>query len=191
EVAPGDTADTPPGAEDAPSSLASTLNIRHSEQQFSIDQDGSSWSIHIPGLLRISPDGEENRTAHCRVTMPETASLEIDDFASRITVSGMRRDLTLDTHSGEASISFKAFSAPSIVEMLSGTLRIYLPADAGFALQTDLSGADLTVDDAFGTSTADDGRRTFDGGGPLLTLGIVSGTVAVRPLEAREAAGRR
>lgn len=191
EVIPGDTAEAPPGSEGAPSSLASALSIRQTEQKFSIDQDGSSWSIHIPGLLRISPGGADDLTAHYRVTMPETASLKIDDFASHITVTGMRGGLTLDTHSGEASVSFDSFSAPSTVEMLSGRLHIYLPADAGFALQTDLPDADLTVDDAFGASATDDGHRTFNGGGPLLTLDVVTGTAALRPLKAREAVGQR
>jgi hypothetical protein len=49
-----------------------------------------------------------------------------------------------------------------------------------------------TSDDRLRLATDhEDGHRTFNGGGPLLTLDIVSGTAALRSLRAREAVGRR
>jgi len=215
---------------DEDSGVTSKVVVRRTDQGLSIDQDGASWSIHIPGLLRISPSAGGNLAAHYRVTMPKTATLEVNDYASTIEVSGGAADLeidthqgavvvdsadgmldlsthsgqitaagirggvALDTHAGDASLSFANFSASSTAETHSGTLRFFLPAKAGFALQTDLDSTDLTVDEAFGapsTDSTDGERRTFNGGGPTLTLDAPADAVTVRPLEARDASGQR
>lgn len=211
-LAPEDTTEAPP---------VSNLQIDHSDQRFALDHDGSSWSISIPGLLRISTSGERNLRGHYHITMPEAAALEIDDYSSTIEISGLKADVevethagktvidsvqstpvldthagsvkatalrggvVLDTHGGEASIAFDEFSASSEVETLNGTVRLFLPPDAGFELRLDLDDEHLTVDEAFGTPTSsDDERRIYNGGGPPLKLDSSSGTVEVRPLEA-------
>lgn len=186
------------------SGMASTVSVSHTNQQFSIDQDGASWSLNIPGLLRISPGGEEDLAVRYRVMMPKTATLEIDDFASTIHVSDVQAEvdldthqgevvidsadgmLNLDTHSGEASISFDDFSGPSTAQTHSGTLHFFLPAEAGFNLQTDLPSADLTIDEAFGTPSTEGEEQAFNGGGPTLTVDAFSGEVVFRPLAARD-----
>lgn len=216
---------TPASGED--SGMVSNVSVSHTDQEFSIDQDGASWTLHIPGLLRISPGGGEDLAVRYRVTMPRTATLEIDDFASTIEVSdveanveldthqgeviidsvdgmldldthagsitatGIRGGVSLDTHAGKASVSFEDFSAPSTAETHSGTLHFFLPAEAGFTLQTDLVSADLTIDEAFGTPSTDDEHRAFNDGGPTLTLDAFSGTVTVRPVGARETTVQR
>jgi len=186
------------------SGMASTVSVSHTDRQFSIDQDGASWSLNIPGLLRISPGGDEDLAVRYRITMPKTATLEIDDFASNIHVSDVQAEvevdthqgevvidsadggLDLDTHAGEASISFQEFSAPSTAQTHSGTLHFFLPAEAGFTLQTDLASADLTIDEAFGAPSTEGEEQVFNGGGPTLTIDAFSGTVVLRPLEARD-----
>ena len=215
---------------DEDSGLTSKVVVRRTDQSLSIDQDGASWSIHIPGLLRISPSAGGNLAAHYRVTMPKTATLEVSDYAStievaggeanmeidthqgtvvvdsadgmldlsthsgQITATGIRGGAALDTHAGDASLSFADFSASSTAETHSGTLRFFLPAGAGFALQTDLDSTDFTVDEAFGapsTDSTDGARWTFNGGGPTLTLDAPADAVTVRPLEARDASEQR
>ncbi len=211
----------PVSAED--SMVASNAIVRRTDQGFSIDQDGASWSLHIPGLLRISPSAGGNLAAHYHVTMPETATLEIEDYASTIDVSGVEGDVEIDTHagtvavdsvdgmldlgahsgritatgirggvaldvfSGDASVAFETLSAPSTAEIHSGTLRFFLPAGAGFTLQTDLDSTGLVVDEAFGPPSSNDKGRAFNGGGPTLALDAPPGAVTVHPLKAREA----
>ena len=207
------------------SMVASNAIVRRTDQGFMIDQDGASWSLRIPGLLRISPSAGGNLAAHYHVTMPETATLEIEDYTSTIDVSGVEGDVEIDTHagtvavdsvdgmldlgahsgritatgirggialdvfSGDASVAFETLSAPSTAETHSGTLRFFLPAEAGFTLQTDLDSTGLVVDEAFGPPSTNDEGRAFNGGGPTLALDAPPGAVTVRPLEAHEAAG--
>lgn len=90
-----DTSDAPP---------VSPLDIEHSDERFSISSENNSWSIRIPGLLTISPHGSDPPPRAHRITMPETAALEIDDYASSIEVSGVNADVEVDTHQGEASV---------------------------------------------------------------------------------------
>ncbi len=203
-----------------------TLDIEHSERRFSISSENDSWSIQIPGLLTISPGGSNTPAWAYRVTMPETATLEIDDHASTIDVSDVNADVeidthegevsvdavgghltldthagtatatavqggvTLDTHAGSISVSFRQFSDSSSAETHSGTLRFFLPADAGFELRTDLGSADVTVDSTFGTPSTKEERQIFNGGGPELFIDAFSGTVELRPLASDEAPPR-
>ncbi|WP_103029573.1 DUF4097 family beta strand repeat-containing protein [Salinibacter altiplanensis] len=212
---------------DEDSMLTSIVSVSHTDQEFAIDQDGASWSIRIPGLLRISPSGGKNLAARYRITMPATAMLEVDDINSTIEVSNLEADMEIDTHQGEvvvdsaggmldlrthtgqihatgvrggvalevhagdASVSFEDFAASSTAETVSGTLRFFLPAEAGFSLQTDRTDA-VTVGEAFGSSATDDERWLFNGGGPTLTLDTPpAGTVEVRSLKAPEGPGQR
>lgn len=205
---------------------APPLDIDHSQRQLSISSDNDSWSIKIPGLLTISPGGSDTSAWTYRVTMPETATLEIDDHASTIDVSGVNADAEIDTHAGEASVdaveghltldtyagtatatavqggvtldthagnisvSFRQFSDSSSAETHSGTLRFFLPADAGFELRTDLGSADMTIDSTFGTPSTKEERQVFNGGGPELFIDAFSGTVELRPRSSDEAPPR-
>lgn len=189
--------------------------ISHSPQEVSFG--GDPWSISIPGLLTISPSGTEDLIAHYRITMPETAALQINDYESTIEVSGLHADVEIDTHQGEASVdsvegtltwdshtgslkatvlrggiqldthegtasvSFDQFTTSSEAETHSGTLRLFLPADAGFVLSTDFSSADFTLAEAFGTLPEGEERRAFNGGGPELYLDAFSGRVEIHP----------
>lgn len=213
-----------PIAGDEDSVRVSNVRVNHSEQRFTLDHEGGSWSINIPGLLRISPGGENAMENRYRVTMPKTAALEIDDFASTIEVTDVQADVQIDshqgdvsvdsvdgllevethegtidatalrggirvdTHEGTASVSFDQFSEASSAEMHAGRLRFFLPADAGFTLETDFASAELTIDEAFGPPATKDKRQLFNGGGPTLSLNAFSGTIELRPLAARKAA---
>lgn len=208
----------------ANAALVSNPQIAHSDQRFALDHDGSSWSLNIPGLLRISTGSDHSLEGHYRITIPKTAALEIDDFNSTIKVSGvegavevdthegkavvdslrgtpeldthtgtieatvLRGGVTLDTHGGEASVALNEFSASSEVETHDGTLRLFLPPDAGFTLRTDVTSTEVTIDEAFGTPSTDEERELFNGGGPELLLDAFSGTIELRPLDAQKTA---
>jgi hypothetical protein len=181
--------------------LTTDFAIDHSDEELSFGQDGS-WSIQIPGLLTISTDGGSEPIGHYRIVMPKTASLEIDDHESTIevsdvqgnvqletysgaaTASGLRGRTELETYSGRITAAFEEFSAASSAETYSGNLRFYLPADTGFVLETDADSSEVAIDEAFGTSSRDDDRWSFNGGGPDLSVETYSGTVELRPLDA-------
>lgn len=94
-LTPEDTANAAP---------VSAPQIDRSDQRFALDQDGSSWSLNIPGLLRISTGGKQDVEGHYRITMPTTAALEIDDHSSTIEVSGVEGDVEVDTREGEVVV---------------------------------------------------------------------------------------
>jgi hypothetical protein len=109
----------------------------------------------------------------------------LETHAGSIEATGLRGGAKLETHEGRIAASFEEFTASSSVDTHSGTVRLFLPAEAGFELQLDLDEEHLTVDEAFGTPTSsDDERRAYNGGGPPFELESFSGTVEVRPLEA-------
>jgi hypothetical protein len=83
--------------------LTTDFDIDHSDEGLSFGHD-DSWSIQIPGLLTISPDGGSEPIGHYRIVMPKTASLEIDDFGSTIEVSGVEGPTNIDTHDGTVRV---------------------------------------------------------------------------------------
>jgi len=86
-----------PSAED--SVVTTTFDIDHSAEALSFGHE-HSWSIRIPGLLTISPDGTSEPVGSFWIVMPETAHLEIDDYESTVEVSGVQGNVNIDTYSG-------------------------------------------------------------------------------------------
>lgn len=114
-----------------------------------------------------------------------TGDLELDTFSGTAKATGLHGGAELDTHQGRIAASFEEFTAPSSVDTHSGTVRLFLPADAGFELQLDLDEENLTVDEAFGSPTSSgDERRAYNDGGPTFELESFSGPVEVRPRKA-------
>jgi hypothetical protein len=117
-----------PSAED--SVVATDLDIDHSGEEISLDHD-HSWSLRIPGLLTISPDGTSEPVGHFWVVMPETAGLEIDDYASTIEVSGVQGNARIETHSGTVTteamggnLRLETFSSSATASGLRGRTEI-------------------------------------------------------------------
>jgi hypothetical protein len=109
----------------------------------------------------------------------------LETYTGSIKATGLHGGAELETHSGRITASFGEFAAPSSVDTHSGTVRLFLPAEAGFELQLDLDEEDLTVDEAFGSPTSSgDDRRTYNDGGPAFELESFSGPIEVRPREA-------
>lgn len=134
------------------SGMVSTVSISHTDQQFSIDQDGASWSLNIPGLLRISPGGDGDLSVHYRVTIPTTAKLKIDDFGSTIEVSDLSANLELETHQGDA-----------VIDSVNGMLNLDTHAGritatnirGGLALDTHAGDVSVSFQDFSAPSTAE------------------------------------
>ena len=106
--------------------VATDFDIDHSDDELSFGHD-HSWSIRIPGLLTISPDGTSEPVGHFRVVMPETAHLEIDDYDSTIEVSGVRGNVNIDTHAGTVTaeevggnVRLETFSSAATASGLRG-----------------------------------------------------------------------
>ncbi len=111
--------------------------------------------------------------------------LNLETFSSTAEVTGLRGAAMLETHSGRIMAAFEEFSASSTAETHSGSLRFFLPADTEFVLETDADSSQLTIDEAFGRPTRNDDRWIFNGGGPNLSVDTFSGTIELRPLDAR------
>jgi hypothetical protein len=114
---------------------------------------------------------------------------ELDTHTGTLEAAILRGGVTLDTHEGEASVAFREFSASSEVETHDGTVRLFLPPDAGFMLQTDAASTEVTIDESSGPPSTNEERQRFNGGGPELLLDTFSGTIELRPLDARTSAG--
>ncbi len=142
--------------------FASTIEVTNVEANVTIDTHQGTTTVH--GV---------------------TGDLALDTFSGTAKATGLHGGANLDTHQGRIEASFEEFTTPSSVDTHSGTVRLFLPADAGFELQLDLDKENLTVDEAFGTPTSsDDEHRAYNGGGPPFELDSFSGTVEVRPREA-------
>ena len=198
---------------------ASDFAVQHDKDEVSFGHE-DTWTLNIPGVLRISPGGTSEPIGKYRVVMPATAALEIDDYGSTIEVSGvkgavdinthhgtvsveetqgeldlatfssaatatgLRNKTELGTHSGQITAVFEEFSEASSADMFSGDLRVYLPSDTGFVLETDADSSRVTIDDAFSLTSRDDERWVFNGGGTALSVETFSGSVELRPLDA-------
>lgn len=177
-----------------------SLATTRSEDELELDPD-FPWRFHIPGVITISPGGTERATFHYTVAMPKSASLQIDDYASTIEISGIEGSVEIDTysggvtgtnlsggldlegHSGDAQVTLTRLTAPLSIDTFSGSVRLTLPEDAGFDLETDLTRADqLTASGTLSLPSPTKGNYegTVNGGGPLLSIQTHSGTVELR-----------
>lgn len=123
--------------------MAVQPNVNRSAQKLVIGQSGS-WSIQIPGVLTISTDQGDDPVGDYQVVMPKAATLEIDDSASTIEVTGtegsvdvntrrgtvrvhnVKGNLSLDTHTG----SIKATGLRGSVALETHSGRITAAFDA-------------------------------------------------------------
>lgn len=83
--------------------MATQPDIDRSDDEISFGHD-HTWTINIPGLLTISPDGTDEPVGHFQIVMPKTAALEIEDDTSTIDVSDVQGTVELDTYEGTARV---------------------------------------------------------------------------------------
>jgi len=178
-----------------------TLDVTHSNQELELDAD-FPWRLQLFGVITISPGGTERAKFHYAVKIPESAHLEIEDYASTTQVTGTKGDVVIDTYAGTveastltgglalemyratAELSFSALTAPISIDTYSGPVRLTLPAEAGFNLDTDLQRADqLTASETLSLPPVTDDDNydgPVNGGGPELSIESYSGTIELR-----------
>lgn len=88
---------------DQDSALVSNVTIDQSDELVEFDFT-DSWSIHIPGIVRISPGGASHPVAHYRVRIPVTARLEISDHESNIRISDVQADVEIESFAGDVQV---------------------------------------------------------------------------------------
>lgn len=145
---------------DQDSALASDVTIDQSDDLLEFDFT-DSWSIHIPGIVRISPGGTSDPVAHYRVQIPATARLEIDDHKSNIRVSDVEGEVEIDSFAGNVQ-----------VHSVEGILTV--DTHNGIVNATDLRGG-IVADLFDGTVDA-----TFDAFSDSSSIDSHSGTVRLR-----------
>jgi DUF4097 and DUF4098 domain-containing protein YvlB len=93
---------------------------------------------------------------HYTLVVPDSSRLSIDSHAASIDLSGATRstvidtysgpvrgsnlsgDLELDSYSGTVELAYDRLTAPLNIKSVQGSIRLILPKDAGFNLETDL-----------------------------------------------------
>jgi hypothetical protein len=128
------------------------------------------------------------------ITMPASAALNIRDHKSvteiiglksalsinthkgNVLVSGLEGSIDLSTHKGDAKVEFARVTGESRFESFKGDVRIVIPRELGFNLDSDLgSKASLRSDHALTNVQGHMGsgasvHAAVNGGGPLIAL---------------------
>ena len=140
---------------------------------------------------------------HYRLRIPHTARLDVEDYKSKITVSGLRSDaristhkgdvdvkahdgaIDLTTHKGDVRVEFARLGGDSRLETDKGDIEISMPRSAGFDLDARVERGG-TLDAAFPLEerTVDRRERVYEqrvnGGGPRLELSTRSGSIRIK-----------
>jgi len=134
------------------------------------------------------------------IQMPASASLEIEDHKSDITVTGLGGELTIETHKGTAKataqsgpvhvdthkgaidIDFASIARPSSFETHKGTIILRIPAGTRFDVDAVLDDDDVRFNSDFPMTierTGSEGSVTaqVNGGGPLVRVETHKGTI--------------
>jgi hypothetical protein len=132
------------------------------------------------------------------IQMPVSASLEIEDHKSDMSVSGLAGDLLIETHKGSAKVTaqsgpvrvethkgtidvdFAALAKPSRFETHKGTITLRIPTGARFDVLLDDDSAEFNSDFAMVIERTDDGasvKAHVNGGGPALRVETHKGEI--------------
>jgi DUF4097 and DUF4098 domain-containing protein YvlB len=137
---------------------------------------------------------------HYTISMPATASLNIDDHNASVRVSGLRGDLNIDTHNGPVDVDnhsgaltvdghnsrvraqFVTLAKSVSIETHNGPVEIRLPDNARFHVNA--SGHNMAVDSDFPTVTKKMSRGTYvgdvNGGGAEIRFSTHNGSLRLR-----------
>jgi len=140
---------------------------------------------------------------HYTIRMPRSASLDIQDYKSRIKVTALDGDVKLNTYKGSVELdgvrgveletykgdvraAFAGFDRESEFSTYKGDISLALPANARFDLDAGV-GRRGVLDIAFEVSTRagrrfgrEEYRGSVNGGGPRLRLETYKGTFRIR-----------
>lgn len=139
---------------------------------------------------------------HYEITMPATASLEIEDHKSDIQVAGLSGDLSIETHKGTAKVTshsggvrvethkgdvdvdFASLVRPSRIETYKGEITLRIPAAARFDVIATLDDDSADFSSAFEMpiQLTDDGgsvQARVNGGGPAIRIETHKGSIRI------------
>ncbi|MFA6954791.1 MAG: DUF4097 family beta strand repeat-containing protein [Thermoanaerobaculia bacterium] len=134
------------------------------------------------------------------IQMPATASLEIEDHKSNLTVAGLGGELTIETHKGIAKITaqsgpvhvdthkgtidvdFASITRPSSFETHKGTITLRIAAGARFDVDAVLDDDDAGFNSDFPMTIERSGsegsvKAHVNGGGPLVRVETHKGAI--------------
>jgi DUF4097 and DUF4098 domain-containing protein YvlB len=134
--------------------------------------------------------------------MPATASLEIEDHKSDMTIAGLSGDLSVethkgsvkvvghsggvrvDTHKGDVELDFATIARPIRIETYKGTVTLRVPAAARFDVEANLDDDDAEFRSDFPmtvTRTGSEGSvlAHVGGGGPAMRLETHKGSISI------------
>ncbi|MGD8782721.1 MAG: DUF4097 family beta strand repeat-containing protein [Ignavibacteria bacterium] len=194
-----------------------------------IEADDSGWSSTSPEEqledARVSFSSSENRLyieseyrdrrgwnnsntrafVHYKIKTPKNTRLEIDDFKSQISISGITSGLELETYKGDAKVTglkgaldletykgdveidFAEFSKYCTAETYKGKITLNLPANSKFNIDADLGKrGDLTSDFDIDTQSRsnrkkdrDEVKGSVNGGGPEIEFETYKGDLII------------
>lgn len=108
--------------------------ISVSDQRSDIQIDSHDGRISVTNARgSVTIDTHESRMELHQIV----GRLAVDDHDGELTVEELDGGFRLDTHDGTATVSFAVLSDDVSVDTHDGDVTLFLPADAGFALNTD------------------------------------------------------
>ena len=187
-----------PGDSDYPEDVDKTeVRITGGGSSVRIESDYTAVGSHVTGWFNV------NRTLpliHYTISMPATASLDIDDHNATVRVTGLRGDLNIDTHNGAVDVDnhagrldvdahnarvrvgFADFAKAASIETHNGAVELRLPNSARFHVNA--SGHNMGVDSDFPTVTKRMSRGTYigdvNGGGAEIRFTTHNGSLRLR-----------
>ncbi len=137
---------------------------------------------------------------HYTISLPATASVEIEDHNAVVRLTGLQGDVrvsahngrivvvdhagsaTINAHNAEVEVGFSRFARPSEIETHNGTIDVRLPRDARFNVNA--SGHHIGVDSDFPVVARQLSRDSYvggvNGGGPELRISTHNGSLRLR-----------
>lgn len=147
----------------------------------SLEIDGSASRIEVSG---VEGDVEIDAVQDTVTIKGGKGKLDLDTVSGPATATGLQGNAELESVSGGLTAAFEKLETASSVETVSGPLRLYLPPDTGFVLETNADSSQIAIGEAFGPPSREDDRWIFNGGGPNLSVETTSGRIELRALEA-------
>jgi hypothetical protein len=177
-------------------------------QRTDVKITGSSSSVQIESDYTNVPSHSNwfgtNRSLppiHYRISMPATATLDIEGHNASVRVAGLRSDVSvrshngrvdlsdlggaaeIETHNGDVNVGFTRFAKSSRIETHNGSAEIRVPQDARFHVEA--HGHHLGLDSELGVVTTRMNPSHYvgdvnGGGGPELRFESHNGMLRLR-----------
>ena len=175
------------------------IRVSGSGSSVHVDTNYDRVGYHRTGWL-FAGDQRVLPPVHYTISLPSTASLEIEDHNATVRVTGMSGDVRISAHNGrieanelggaaditahnaDVRVGFTRFGKASEIETHNGSIDVRLPSDARFDI--DARGHHLGVDSDFPVVARDLDRDTYvgnvNGGGARLRISTHNGSVRLR-----------